>query len=67
MATYIPDAMVIVYSVVSAPSLQEAEEILQYLQRTNSINDKAVIVVGNKTDLVRSRVVNIVGELKKSG
>ena len=64
MATYIPDAMVVVYSVVSPESLAEAEEILQYLWRTNSVGNKAVIIVGNKTDLVRSRSVNIVGKSK---
>ena len=62
MATYVPDAMVIVYSVVSSESLKEAEETLQYLWRTGSMTDKAIIMVGNKTDLVRSRVVNIVGK-----
>ena len=61
MSTYVPDAMVIVYSVVNGESLREAEEILQYLWRSNSMTEKAVIVVGNKTDLVRTRVVNIVG------
>ncbi|XP_059089363.1 uncharacterized protein LOC131885351 isoform X3 [Tigriopus californicus] len=60
LATYIPDAMVVVFSVVDNETLGEAEEILQYLWRTNCMNDKAVIMVGNKTDLVRSRQVNIV-------
>ena len=64
LSTYMPDAMVIVYSVVSVESLHVAEEILQYLWRTGSSNDKAVILVGNKTDLVRTRNVTIVGEKK---
>ena len=63
MATYIPDAMVVVFSVVDDSTLREGEEILQYLWRTNCLADKAVIVVGNKTDLVRTRQVNIVGAL----
>ena len=63
LSTYAPDALVLVFSVVSSDSLREAEETLQYLWRTNSANDKAVILVGNKTDLVRTRTVNIVGEL----
>ena len=63
MATYIPDAMVVVFSVVDDSTLREGEEILQYLWRTNCMSDKAVIVVGNKTDLVRTRQVNIVGAL----
>ena len=58
-----PDALVIVYSVVDADSFQKAEEILQYLWRTNSSSGKAVILVGNKSDLVRTRAVSIVGKL----
>ena len=57
--------MVIVYSVDNGESLSQAEEILQYLWRSNSMAEKAVIVVGNKTDLVRTRVVNIVGKQPK--
>ena len=63
MSTYMPEAMVIVYSVVSVESFHIAEEILQYLWRTGSSNDKAVILVGNKADLVRTRNVTIVGEM----
>ena len=55
MSTYMPEAMVIVYSVVSVESFHIAEEILQYLWRTGSSNDKA--------DLVRTRNVTIVGEM----
>ena len=54
--------MVIVYSVVDSNSFQKAEEILQYLWRTGSSTHKAVILVGNKSDLVRTRTVSIVGE-----
>lgn len=56
-----PDALVIVYSVVDNTSLKVAEDILQYLWRTQSGTDKAVILVGNKSDLVRTRAVPIVG------
>merc|ERR1712029_608271 len=58
--------MVIVYSVVDSDSLNSAEEMLQYLWKTSSGNtavsnsDKAVILVGNKADLVRTRSVSIV-------
>lgn len=61
MSTYMPDALVIVYSVVDNTSLKVAEDILQYLWRTQSGTDKAVILVGNKSDLVRTRAVPIVG------
>ena len=63
LATYMPDAMVIVYSVVDSNSLNSAEEMLQYVWKTNgSGSDKAVILVGNKSDLVRTRTVSIVGK-----
>ena len=62
MSTYMPDALVIVYSVVDNTSLKVAEDILQYLWRTQSGTDKAVILVGNKSDLVRTRAVPIVGK-----
>ena len=61
MSTYMPDALVIVYSVVDNTSLKVAEDILRYLWRTRSGTDKAVILVGNKSDLVRTRAVPIVG------
>ena len=61
MSTYMPDALVIVYSVVDNTSLKVAEDILQYLWRTQSGTNKAVILVGNKSDLVRTRAVPIVG------
>ena len=61
LATYMPDAMVIVYSVVDVMSLKIAEDILQYLWKTGSATDKATILVGNKSDLVRTRIVPIVG------
>lgn len=57
-----PDALVIVFSVVDNDSFSKAEEILQYLWRTSSSTDKAVILVGNKSDLVRTRTVSIVGK-----
>ncbi len=61
MSTYIPDAMVVVYSVDSTGTLKMAEETLRYLMDSGSCTNKAVILVGNKTDLVRSRVVDNAG------
>ena len=47
---------------IDVPSdFKVAEDILQYLWRTQSGTDKAVILVGNKSDLVRTRAVPIVG------
>lgn len=38
-------------------SFRQAEEIVKYLWRENVTKDKAVILVGNKADLARSRVI----------
>lgn len=62
ITTYEPQAYIVVYSVVDRSSLQIAEETLQSLWKTDSIASKAVILVGNKTDLVRSRTVTTEGE-----
>ncbi|CAB4068128.1 unnamed protein product [Lepeophtheirus salmonis] len=66
VSTYVPDAMIVVFSVVNKDSLQTAESILEYLWRSGSNTDKAVIMVGNKSDLVRSRVVSIVDAKSKA-
>jgi GTPase SAR1 family protein len=59
---------VVVYSVTDRASIKVAEDILHYLWRQNFTQDKSVIVVGNKADLARARVVPTTGELiKKSG
>ncbi|XP_072160826.1 GTP-binding protein RAD [Bemisia tabaci] len=52
-----PHAYCVVYSTADRSSFTVADECLQALWKKNSIKSKAVIVVGNKTDLVRSRVV----------
>ncbi|XP_065332259.1 uncharacterized protein LOC135934443 [Cloeon dipterum] len=57
ITTYEPHAYVVVYSVAERESKLAAEETLQFLWKTASVGTKAVILVGNKTDLVRSRVV----------
>ena len=62
MATYIPDGYIIVYAVDDTESLQEAERILAYLKSEEILHRNAVILVANKTDLVRSRVISTNGE-----
>lgn len=52
----------LVYSIVTKSSFRVAEEILNYLWRENVTKDKAVIVVGNKADLARSRVISTTGK-----
>jgi hypothetical protein len=58
LSTYEPHACVIVYSIVQKSSFRCAEEILNYLWRENITKEKGVIVVGNKADLARSRVIS---------
>uniref|UniRef100_A0A1B0CZ12 Uncharacterized protein n=1 Tax=Phlebotomus papatasi TaxID=29031 RepID=A0A1B0CZ12_PHLPP len=57
LSTYEPHGCVVVYSVVARSSFRCAEETINYLWRENVIRDKAVILVGNKADLARSRVI----------
>ncbi|KAF8787422.1 GTP-binding protein RAD like protein [Argiope bruennichi] len=53
-----PDAYLVVYSVTSKRSLQLAKEILRLIQKWDTVESKAVILVGNKTDLARHRVLS---------
>lgn len=62
MSTYEPHCCVVVYSVVARNSFRVAEEIINYLWRENLTKDKSVILVGNKADLARARVITTVGE-----
>jgi Rad and Gem related GTP binding protein 1 len=63
LSTYEPHACVVIYSVIAKSSFRVAEEILNYLWRENITRDKAVIIVGNKADLARSRVIATSGKL----
>lgn len=42
---------------VQRSSFRQAEDTINYLCRENVTRDKAVILVGNKADLARSRVI----------
>ncbi|XP_042230081.1 GTP-binding protein RAD-like [Homarus americanus] len=57
LSTYEPHAFVVVFSVIERGSYQRAEEVLQYLWRLDVMTNKGVILVANKTDIVRSRSV----------
>ncbi|XP_043667036.1 uncharacterized protein LOC122628639 [Vespula pensylvanica] len=57
LSTYEPHACIVVYSIVSRTSFQMAEEILNYLWREHYTQERSVIVVGNKSDLARSRTI----------
>jgi len=58
MSTYSPHAYVVVFSVVNTDSIREAEDMLHFLWRSDVVSTHAVILVANKIDLVRSRVIS---------
>ncbi|KZC12937.1 GTP-binding protein RAD, partial [Dufourea novaeangliae] len=58
IATYEPHAYCVVYSTTDRGSVRIAEEVLQTLWRSDHVSARAVILVGNKVDLVRSRLVS---------
>ncbi|XP_045480317.1 GTP-binding protein GEM-like isoform X2 [Harmonia axyridis] len=62
LSTYEPHACVVIYSIVARASFQHAEETLNYLWREGYTQEKSVIVVGNKADLARSRVITTNGK-----
>lgn len=57
-----PHAYCVVYSSADRSSLACAERILQNLWTSDNISTRAVILVANKADLVRSRVVPTEGK-----
>ena len=62
MLTYNPSAYIIVFSVDDQETLDHAEKILSYLRMSGVMEETAVILVANKTDLVRSRIVRTPGK-----
>ena len=62
IATYDPDGFLVVFAVDDEASLRQAEIILSYLKSEDILRNQAVILVANKTDLVRSREVSSNGE-----
>ena len=55
--TYSPHAILVVMAVDDISSLELAEHILVYLSHSGSLEEKAVILVANKADLVRNREI----------
>ncbi|XP_004690548.1 PREDICTED: GTP-binding protein RAD [Condylura cristata] len=53
------DAYVIVYSVTDKGSFEKASELRIQLRRARQMDDVPIILVGNKSDLVRSREVSL--------
>ncbi|XP_047740208.1 GTP-binding protein GEM [Hyalella azteca] len=58
LTTYEPHACVVVYAVTDRASFKKAEDVLNYLWRESCVDKMAVILVGNKVDLVRNRSVS---------
>ncbi|CAD1472088.1 unnamed protein product, partial [Heterotrigona itama] len=63
VSAYEPHAYCVVYSTTDRGSVRVAEEVLQTLWRSDYVSARAVILVGNKVDLVRSRSVSTEGEM----
>lgn len=57
------DAYIIVYSVTDKLSFEKASELRIQLRRARQSENIPIILVGNKSDLVRSREVTVDGEL----
>lgn len=58
----LPDAFVVMYSVIDKTSFKTVEDELARLQNWDALRSRSLIVVGNKIDLVRSRAVSTQGE-----
>lgn len=58
VGTYCPNGYMIVFAVDDEDSLDEAERTLSYLKKEEILQHQAVILVANKTDLVRSRLIS---------
>lgn len=66
LASSRPDAYVIIYSVTNKISFLQAKDILHVIQRIQEEPEdiaRAVILVGNKTDLVRLRAISTEGQM----
>ena len=61
LTTYEPHACIVVYSIVNIDSFTKAQDTLQYLTTQSSKEARAMILVGNKGDLERDRLVSIQG------
>ena len=56
----------VVFAVNDPESLQSAERMLRYMKKERILKNHAVILVANKTDLVRSRAVSTHGKLMQA-
>lgn len=63
LSSYDPHGFLVIYSSADRGSFLIAERVLQTLWTSENIAQKAVILVGNKADLARSRSVSSEGKL----
>lgn len=61
LSSYDPHGFLVIYSSSDRSSFSVAERVLQALWTSENIAQKAVILVGNKSDLARSRSVSTEG------
>ena len=64
VATYSPQGFVVVVAVNDEASLELAERILYFITLLDG-NEKTVILVANKADMVKSRVIKPLGNKMK--
>ena len=62
LALYSPDAFLVVMAVDDRSTLCQAELLLSHLSSRDLLHTKPVILVANKTDLVRNRVIKQSGQ-----
>lgn len=62
LSSYDPHGYCVIYSASDRSSFSVAEHVLQVLWTNQNIAQKAVILVANKADLARSRLVSADGE-----
>lgn len=62
LSSYDPHGYLVIYSSADRSSFNVAERVLQTLWTSENIAQKAVILVGNKADLARSRVITSEGK-----
>ena len=62
VSTYDPTAYMVVYAVDEEESLEQAVHILHFLREAGITQSNAVILVANKADLVRSRMISSGGK-----
>ena len=63
----LPDAYAMMYSVIDKTSFKTTEDELARLQNWDALRSRALILVGNKIDLVRSRAVSTQGNNMTNG